>query len=136
MSTHSYTRRDFLRTLGMATTALAMPGCGSLEQIAGKASPDKPNFVIIFTDDQGYADVGCYGAQGFETPNLDRMAAEGMKFTDFYAAAPVCSPSRAALLTGCYPQRVSIPRVLFPRDNIGLNPCEITIADILDPALH
>jgi len=91
----------------------------------------KPNFVIIFTDDQGYADVGCFGAEGFETPNLDRMTAEGAKFTDFYAAAPVCSPSRAALLTGCYPMRVSIPRVLFPRDKIGLNPDEVTIADML-----
>jgi arylsulfatase A-like enzyme len=82
-------------------------------------------------DDQGYADVGCYGARGFDTPNLDRMAAEGAKFTSFYSAAPVCTPARAALLTGCYPMRVSIPRVLFPRDNIGLNPDEITIADIL-----
>jgi arylsulfatase A-like enzyme len=107
-----------------------MPGCGS-EQISGKAFAGKPNFVIIFTDDQGYADVGCFGAKGFETPNLDRMAAEGAKFTDFYSAAPVCTPARAALLTGCYSMRVSIPRVLFPRDNIGLNPDEITIADIL-----
>jgi len=127
MSRGSYTRRDFLKTLGVATTALALPGCRS----SRKASAQRPNFVIIFTDDQGYADVGCFGAEGFETPHLDRMAAEGAKFTDFYAAAPVCSPSRAALLTGCYPMRVSIPRVLFPRDNIGLNPNEITIADIL-----
>jgi arylsulfatase A-like enzyme len=86
---------------------------------------------VIFTDDQGYADVGCFGAEGFATPNIDRMAAEGAKFTSFYSAAPVCTPARAALLTGCYPQRVSMPRVLFQRDNIGLNPDEITIADIL-----
>jgi arylsulfatase len=130
MSRDSYTRRDFLKALGIATTAAVMPGCGS-EQISGKAFAGKPNFVIIFTDDQGYADVGCFGAKGFETPNLDRMAAEGAKFTDFYSAAPVCTPARAALLTGCYSMRVSIPRVLFPRDNIGLNPDEITIADIL-----
>ena len=122
-----FSRRDFLKAIGLGAGALSLPGCTSNN---GNSS-DKPNFIIIFTDDQGYADVGCYGAEGFETPNLDRMAAEGMKFTDFYAAAPVCSPSRAALLTGCYPQRVSIPRVLFPRDNIGLNPCEITIADVL-----
>jgi arylsulfatase len=104
-----------------------MPGCKS----SRRASADRPNFVVIFADDQGYADVGCFGAKGFETPNLDQMAAEGAKFTSFYSAAPVCTPARAALLTGCYPMRVSIPRVLFPRDNIGLNPDEITIADIL-----
>ncbi len=92
-----------------------------------------PNVVILFTDDQGYADVGAYGAKGFQTPNLDRMAAEGVRFTDFYAAAPVCSPSRAALLTGCYPVRVGIPRVLFPRDPTGLNPEEVTLAEVLKP---
>ncbi len=90
-----------------------------------------PNIVIIFTDDQGYSDVGVFGAEGFATPNLDRMAAEGMRFTDFYVAAPSCSPSRAALLTGCYPLRVSVPNVLSPRSAIGLNPEETTIADLL-----
>ena len=69
---------------------------------------DQPNIVIIFTDDQGYADVGCFGAEGFETPNLDKMASEGMKFTDFYVAQAVCGASRAALLTGCYPNRVGM----------------------------
>jgi len=117
-------RREFIQALGLGAAALTVPGCA-------KPTTRKPNFVIIFTDDQGYADVGCFGAEGFETPHLDRMAAEGAKFTDFYAAAPVCSPSRAALLTGCYPMRVSIPRVLFPRDKIGLNPDEVTIAEIL-----
>ena len=117
-------RREFIKALGLGVATLTVPGCA-------KPTTRKPNFVIIFTDDQGYADVGCFGAEGFETPNLDRMAAEGAKFTDFYAAAPVCSPSRAALLTGCYPMRVSIPRVLFPRDKIGLNPDEVTIADML-----
>ena len=117
-------RREFIKALGLGVATLTVPGCA-------KPTTRKPNFVIIFTDDQGYADVGCFGAEGFETPNLDRMTAEGAKFTDFYAAAPVCSPSRAALLTGCYPMRVSIPRVLFPRDKIGLNPDEVTIADML-----
>ena len=117
-------RREFIKALGLGVATLTVPGCA-------KPTMRKPNFVIIFTDDQGYADVGCFGAEGFETPNLDRMTAEGAKFTDFYAAAPVCSPSRAALLTGCYPMRVSIPRVLFPRDKIGLNPDEVTIADML-----
>jgi len=92
-----------------------------------------PNIIIIFTDDQGYADTGRFGAKGFETPHLDRMAAEGATFTSFYVASPACSPSRAALLTGSYPQRVSIPQVLFPQDGIGLHPDEITIADLLKP---
>lgn len=92
---------------------------------------ERPNIVLIFTDDQGYGDVGCFGATGFRTPNLDRMAAEGMKFTDFYVNCPVCSGSRAALLTGCYYPRVSMSPVLFPNARIGLNPAEITIAEVL-----
>ena len=92
---------------------------------------DKPNFIIIFTDDQGYADVGCYGAQGFSTPNLDSMADDGIRFTNFYSAAPSCSPSRAALLTGSYPVRVGVPNVLFPISPTGLDSSEITIAEIL-----
>jgi len=90
-----------------------------------------PNFVIIFTDDQGYNDLGCYGSPTIKTPHLDKMAAEGLKFTDFYVAASVCTPSRAALMTGCYPRRVSLPHVLFPNTRIGINPDEITIAEIL-----
>ena len=90
-----------------------------------------PNIVIVFTDDQGYQDLGCFGAEGFETPNIDRMAAEGMKFTDFYATASLCSPSRAALLTGRYPLRVGIPKVLFPESTDGLSADEITIAEML-----
>ena len=67
---------------------------------------ERPNIVIIFTDDQGYADVGCFGSPDIRTPRLDQMAKEGMKFTSFYAQ-PVCGPSRAALMTGCYPMRVA-----------------------------
>lgn len=92
-----------------------------------------PNVVIIFTDDQGYADVGVFGAEGFETPNLDRMADEGRTFTNFYAAQAVCSASRAALLTGCYPNRIGIIGALGPGSNIGLNANEVTIADMLKP---
>ena len=127
MSTTDYTRRDFLKVLGAGTASLALPGVLR----ADRKAQSKPNFIIIFTDDQGYQDVGCFGSPSIETPNLDRMAAEGMRFTDFYSAASVCSPSRAALLTGCYPPRVGITKVLFPRDSIGLNPKERTIADIL-----
>ena len=90
-----------------------------------------PNFIIIFTDDQGFEDIGCFGSPKIKTPHLDKVAAEGRKFTSFYSANSVCSPSRASLLTGCYPVRVSIPGVLFPRHEIGLNPDEITIADLL-----
>ncbi|MFT5190176.1 MAG: arylsulfatase A [Verrucomicrobiales bacterium] len=98
---------------------------------ASWAADRAPNIIIIFTDDQGYEDLGCFGSPLIKTPNLDRMAAEGRKFTSFYSANSVCSPSRAALLTGCYPTRVSVPGVLFPRHDTGLNPDEITIADLL-----
>ena len=132
MRTAGYTRRDFLKTLGVGAASLVVPGCATgAQRMSPGVSTEKPNFIIIFTDDQGYQDVGCFGSPNINTPNLDRMAAEGMKFTDFYVAASVCSPSRAALLTGCYPPRVSITKVLFPRDSIGLNPDEVTIADIL-----
>ncbi|MBJ6369142.1 sulfatase family protein [Snuella sedimenti] len=97
-----------------------------------KQEVDKPtNFVIVFVDDMGYGDIGCYGATGFTTPNLDRMAAEGMRFTNFYAAQPVCSASRAGILTGCYPNRIGISGALFPHSDTGLNPNEITIAEML-----
>lgn len=90
-----------------------------------------PNIVLIFTDDQGYADVGVYGAVGYETPHLDQMAAEGMRFTDFHVSQAVCSASRAALLTGCYSERVSVQGAYNHSARVGLNPDEETIADIL-----
>lgn len=90
-----------------------------------------PNIVLIFTDDQGYQDVGCFGSPDIRTPHLDRLAEQGMMMTDFYVAAPVCSASRAALLTGSYCERVSLTGVLFPRHRRGLNPNEITIAEVL-----
>ncbi len=90
-----------------------------------------PNIILIFIDDQGYQDLGCYGSPIVKTPNLDRMAREGTRFTDFYALAPICSASRAALLTGCYPARVGITGVLFPRHRVGLNPDEWSIARLL-----
>jgi arylsulfatase A len=92
----------------------------------------KPNFVIIFTDDQGYGDLGCFGSTTIKTPNIDRMAQEGRKFTNFMVASPVCSPSRSALLTGCYPKRINMHQgVLFPQSTKGINPDEYTIADHL-----
>jgi len=90
-----------------------------------------PNFVIVFIDDMGYGDIGTQGATGWTTPNLDNMAAEGMRFTNFYSAQPVCSASRAGLMTGCYPNRVGISGALFPYHEVGLNPQETTIAEML-----
>lgn len=93
--------------------------------------PAHPNFVIINIDDLGYADIGPFGSKINRTPNLDRMAKEGRKLTSFYAA-PVCSPSRSALMTGCYPKRVlPIAGVLFPGNDVGLSPSEITVAEVL-----
>jgi len=92
----------------------------------------KPNFIIIFTDDQGYQDLGCFGAPEIKTPNIDGMAEKGGRFTDFYVPSPVCSPSRAAILTGCYPKRIGMENhVLFPHDSKGLNPKEVTLAEVL-----
>lgn len=93
----------------------------------------KPNIILIFADDLGYGDIGPFGSTKNRTPNLDRMAAEGRRFTSFYAT-PVCSMSRACMLTGCYNARVSMPGVLFPRDNIGLHPDETTLPEVLKPA--
>ena len=90
-----------------------------------------PNVVIIFTDDQGYGDVGVYGARGYITPNLDEMASEGMRFTDFYSAQAVCSASRAGLLTGCYPNRIGVSGAFMPWAKVGINQDEVTIAELL-----
>jgi len=94
------------------------------------APPRTPNIILILCDDLGYGDLGCYGSK-IRTPNLDRLAAEGVRFTNFCSADPVCSPSRAALLTGRYPTRVGVPRVLFPQDQDGLNLDEVTLANVL-----
>ena len=98
----------------------------------GQFAAAKPNFIIIFTDDQGYGDLSCFGSKTIKTPNIDRIAKEGRKFTSFMVASPVCTPSRAALLTGCYPKRVGMHQhVLFPASTKGLNASEHTIADHL-----
>jgi arylsulfatase A len=100
-------------------------------QTTTRAQPDDlPNIIIIFTDDQGYADVGVYGATGFATPNLDKLASQGVRFTDWYVAQPVCSASRAGLLTGCYPNRIGITGALGPRATHGINASETTLAEI------
>lgn len=102
---------------------------------AGPAEASRPNIVIVFNDDQGYQDLGCYGSPDIRTPQADRLAAEGMRFTDFYVSSPVCSASRAALLTGRYPHRVGVPGVFFPnRGHKGLAPEHTTLAEVLKTA--
>src|SRR4030095_11032244 len=90
-----------------------------------------PNIVIILADDMGYQDIGCFGSPNIKTPNLDRMAKEGRRFTDFYVGQPVCSASRAALLTGCYPNRLGILGALGPASKIGINADEMLIPEVL-----
>jgi arylsulfatase A len=90
-----------------------------------------PNVVIVFTDDQGYGDVGVYGANDYQTPHLDQLAAEGRKFNQWYVSQPVCSASRASLLTGCYANRLGIHGALGPASRTGLNPDETTLAEML-----
>jgi arylsulfatase len=95
------------------------------------AAEPPPNVVVIFIDDQGYADLGCFGAKGYQTPNLDKLASEGRRFTNFHVAQPVCSASRAALLTGCYPNRIGIHGALGPKSKVGLSTGETTMAEML-----
>ena len=109
---------------GLATAFLM---CAGLIQ-----ATDRPNFIIIFTDDQGYQDVGCFGSPDIRTPRLDAMAKQGMKFTSFYAQ-PVCGPSRAALMTGCYPMRVA-ERGHIKQVHPILHEDEITLAEVLKPS--
>lgn len=92
---------------------------------------DRPNIIIILTDDQGYQDLGCFGSPDIKTPNLDKMAQNGIRLTNFYAAQAVCSASRAGLLTGCYPNRIGVHGAFMPNSNQGLSLSETTIADML-----
>jgi len=97
-------------------------------------SEQKPNFIIIFTDDQGYGDLGCYGSERANTPRIDQMAAEGAKLSSFYVADAYCTPSRAGLMTGSYAKRVGIGGVFLSKSATGLNPAEVTIAEVLKQA--
>ena len=90
-----------------------------------------PNIVLIYADDLGYGDLGCYGADDIHTPNINNLADKGLKFTDFYSASPSCSPSRAALLTGKYPPQTGINEVFFPESHTGLSSSELTLAELL-----
>ncbi len=160
MSNADYNRRDFLKAIGFGGAALAIPGCGTSRRRTVKRS--KPNFVLILVDDLGWADVGCFGSKYYETPNIDRLAKEGMKFTDGYAACAVCSPTRAAVMTGRCPARLGVTdwirsrfqggkipddkknpteyvggknrKLLCPPNALWMELDEITIAEALKPA--
>ena len=95
------------------------------------ADPRPPNIVLVYADDLGYGDVGVYGAKRIRTPHIDRLAREGVRFTDFYVAQAVCSASRAALLTGAYPNRIGILGALFPTSTNGIADGETTLAELL-----
>jgi len=127
-------RRRYFDLTGLFSVLLVLSTMGGCSKKANKTSTvsksNAPNIVLIFMDDMGYGDVGPYGSIDYNTPHIDRLAAQGMRFTNMYAQ-PICSASRAALLTGSQPPRVGVTMALFPHSNIGLNPKEETIADIL-----
>ncbi|MCU0915905.1 MAG: sulfatase, partial [Planctomycetes bacterium] len=128
--------RSLLACAGAVVVTAGWWGHALPARAASSGGP-KPNFILIFCDDLGYGDVGCFGSTKNRTPNIDRLAAQGTKFTSFYVASNVCSPSRASLMTGCYPRRVNMDVdatglcVLFPVSPKGLNPTEITLPEIL-----
>jgi arylsulfatase A-like enzyme len=141
----SLNRRDFLKLMGLSAMPLVVPGCMAERQrrIVNLQTHRKPNFVFILIDDLGWADVGCYGSSFYETPNIDKLAKEGMRFTSAYAAGPVCSPTRASIMTGKYPARLKLTNFLIGNRRGKLNPAhyvhqvsleEVTIAEALKEA--
>jgi len=126
----TFWRREFV------CAAAAVVACLTVDAaLAGQppSATSKPNFMVILTDDLGYGDLSCYGSATIHTPRLDRMAAEGVRMTDFYVTAATCSPSRASLVSGRYPLRAGVPSVLFATESKGLPLAELTIADLLRP---
>ena len=120
-----------MRDMGVLLATLILVSCAHAPR-ASQTEVPRPNVVIFFTDDQGYGDLSCFGHPTIHTPHVDRLAREGAKLTQFYVPSPVCSPSRAALLTGCYPKRIGMhEHVVFPEDNDGLHPDEVTLAELL-----
>lgn len=125
---------------GLCSVVLAAAGACAAEEAAierPKPGVEHPNIIVLLVDNAGYGDLGCYGSTLHRTPHLDRMAAEGLRLTSFYSASGVCTPSRAALMTGCYPRRINMhvsgsgSPVLSPADTKGLNPAEFTVARLL-----
>ncbi len=131
MDMNKQTRRDFLKVLGLSAGSLMIPQAVLGRQQAAR----KPNVVLIFTDDQGSIDVNCYGAKDLYTANLDRLAAEGTRFTQFYVGAPVCSPSRAALMTGRYPCCAGLmSNAPSDKGRSGMPAEQVTIAEMMKSA--
>jgi arylsulfatase A-like enzyme len=124
-------RRDCLRALGLAASSLVLSGGFSLP---GKAA-EKTNFIFLLIDDMGWRDLGCYGSSFYETPNIDRLASEGMRFTDAYAACPVCSPTRASIMTGKYPARLNITDWIPGRQARRVDPSEKLIGPAFEQQL-
>lgn len=129
--------KRFIKICGISCSSILSACVSSYAVDIGSSKYEQPNIVIIFADDLGYGDLSVYGHPTIRTPNLDKMASEGMRFTQFYVAAAVCTPSRAGLLTGRYPVRTGLVHgimradVLFPNDQNGLPPDEVTIAEVL-----
>ncbi len=130
-------RLSRLTFLALLLGALAASLWYSPSALGARKKKQKPNFIVIFCDDMGYGDLGCFGSKKHRTPNIDKMAKEGMRFTSFYSTSGVCTPSRSSLMTGCYPRRVNMHvnetgrQVLFPGNSRGLHPNEVTIAELL-----
>jgi len=125
-----------LEPILLAGVILAIPSFALRDATSAKDGPQAesspPNLVVIFTDDQGYGDLSCQGHPTIATPRIDALASSGLRLTQFYVPAPVCSPSRTALLTGCYPKRVGMQdHVIFPESDYGLHTEEVTLADLL-----
>jgi arylsulfatase A len=141
-------RRDFLKAIGIGAASYAVAGWTNFAAgSASKAVAKKPNIIFILIDDMGWKDLGCYGGDFFETPNIDRLAAQGMRFTDAYAACAVCTPTRASILTGKYPARLHMDghirpelkpypqgsgKLLNPQFKQWLEPSEVIIAEALN----
>lgn len=131
----SLKRRDFLKALSVSAAALTLPGCHNITESLGVQSTEKkPNVLVVLCDDLGYGDIGCFGHPHIKTPNLDRFAREGLKLTDCYASAPVCSPSRAGMLTGRTPFRSGIFDWIPSGNTMHLKKEEVTIATLLKQA--
>ena len=125
---HLLNRRGFLKALGSGAAAMAVPGWLEAAGAGAGRGQKNPNIVVVFTDDQGYGDLGCFGSRTISTPRIDAMARQGLKLTSFYAQ-PVCGPSRSALLSGCYP-----PRVAADKRGWGLAGKAVTVAEVLKDA--
>jgi arylsulfatase A-like enzyme len=133
---HKVNRREFIKFVAGGTVAVVLPnyGCATANSSGSSKGSDRPNIILIMADDLGYGDIGCYGSKRIKTPNIDALAGAGMKFTDYHSNCPVCSPTRAALLTGRYQQRCGIEGVIYakgPTRQTGMALEETIFAEVL-----